>query len=254
VRFPRRLGSVAGIELEAHWSLLLLLGWVVLQAVEAGHGGFALISGAFLLTAVGTSVVAHELGHALVARAFGVPTRRIVLSAIGGVAQLEGRLPGPRAELWIALAGPAVSLVLAAIFAATGWALDALPGLLPAVAGVFAGALATLNAMLGVFNLVPAFPMDGGRVLRAFLARRGDPLRATAIAVRVGRVLAALAAGWGLWQQHFALVVVAAFVWLSGTAELHAERRRAAAAHSFGAPWPRSGWRVVSFSVKTPRA
>jgi Zn-dependent protease len=186
-------------------------------------------------------VVLHELGHALMARYFGIGTRDITLYPIGGVARLDRMSERPAEELLIALAGPAVNLVLVLLlspFVVTA----AVTGLLggdgtavsvaeEAVALVarFLGALWLSNLMLLIFNLLPAFPMDGGRVLRALLSAGLGLLRATEIAANVGMVVAVImgVVGGVVWH-NFMLVILAAFVYFAGQQELLALRRREA--------------------------
>jgi Zn-dependent protease len=203
-----RLGKIFGFPIRIHWSFIGLLAVAFLF-----QGG---VAGLSLVLLVAASVLAHELGHALVARRLNVRVSEIGLHFFGGAAQMADRPRTRRAEIAIALAGPAVSFVLAA----TGHGLAAVTGL--AAFTVFGW----VNVMLGAFNLLPAFPSDGGRVLRAWLAGRFGFLRATELAVTVGRVicvaLAVLGIAWGAYQ----LVVVAAALWLFGTGELAAARRR----------------------------
>ena len=194
------LGRIAGIRVGLNWSLLpifLLLAWslagVLLPSAAPGFAGWGYWTFALLATAAFYgSLLAHELGHALLARRHGVRTERIVLWLLGGVAQLEGDAPDPGAELQVAAAGPAVSFALAAIGAAAAWLLAHLGVSALMVAAV--GWLAGINVLLGLFNMLPAFPLDGGRILRAVLwARWRDRGRATAVAAKVGRF-----AGFGL--------------------------------------------------------
>jgi Zn-dependent protease/CBS domain-containing protein len=215
-----RIGTIAGIELHVHISLLVILGWLFFAQLALGHGTeHALISLA-LLVAVFAIVVVHELAHALVARRYGCATRDITLWAIGGVARLERVPDRPRHELAVALAGPAVNLVLAAVLALAlalaGGSLD--PEALGESGGSFATKLLWVNVSLAVFNLIPAFPMDGGRVLRAILAMRYDRVRATAIAARVGQRLAWVFGALGLLYNPM-LLVIAVFVWIAAAAE-----------------------------------
>jgi len=188
------LGRFRGISVGVNWSLVpvfVLVAWslatTLLPSAAPGHAGwgywlFALLTAA----AFYASLLAHELGHALLARRHGVGVRGIVLWVFGGVAQLEGDTPSPRAELELAAAGPAVSLALAAAGLGAAAALAALRADSLLVAAV--GWLGAINALLAVFNLLPAFPLDGGRILRSLLWWRwGDRERATAAAARVGR-------------------------------------------------------------------
>lgn len=223
MKWSWKLGRFAGIDTYVHATFLLLLGWAAWSAWTGAGTGLAVAYGVLFLLAVFGSVLLHELGHALTARRYGIRTRRIVLSPIGGIAQLEGMPRRPRQELAVALAGPAVNFVLAAglwlvlpLFASAPFVFELLGGVLVA------------NLMLGTFNLLPAFPMDGGRALRAFLAERKGSLQATEIAARVGRVLAVAMGIAGLWWGNLVLTLVAAFVWFAAGAERRAARIDAA--------------------------
>ncbi len=209
------VGRVFGIPVKIHATLVLVLALLVYAFVDADEGAWAWLTPTFLVVAVFASVLAHELGHALTARTFGVLTREIILLPIGGVAMLENPPDVPRQELWIAVAGPLTSLALALVTAAA-WLGSGL--VLSARVGVLAE-LAAVNAVLGVFNLIPAFPMDGGRVLRALLALRMGPMRATRIAARIGRVIAAVLVVYGLLDGELMLALVGGFVFVAGGAE-----------------------------------
>jgi len=215
------LGRVAGIQLRIHATFFILLAWMALvYGRETGTLGGA-VAGVVFTIAVFASVVLHELGHALTARRFGVDTRDITLLPIGGVARLEAIPKNPAQELAIALAGPAVTLAITLVLgmAVRLTARSVLPpeaGL--ATAAGFVVELMWVNAMLLVFNLLPAFPMDGGRVLRALLAMRMSYLRATRIAARAGRAFALLFGMLGVIYDPL-LVLVALFVWLGAAAE-----------------------------------
>ena len=204
-----RLGKVAGIEIGVHWSLAIvfvLIVWTLAGQVfpamvpDQPQSAYWLISVlAVLLFYV--SLLSHEMGHALVARRLGVKVEGITLWIFGGVARLGGDAATAGAEAKIAIAGPVVSLVLAVAFGAITVALDANG---PALIEGGCAWLAFSNATLLLFNLVPAFPLDGGRILRAWLWRRdGDRYRATATAARLSRRFAFLMMGLG----------VVAFIW-----------------------------------------
>ena len=221
------LGRPFGIEVRVHWLFVALLAFLLFFG-----GG---LSSAVLVTCVFGFVVLHELGHSLVARRYGVGVRSITLLPIGGVAQLEGRPPTPTAELWIALAGPLVNIALAiilfplAILAGTPRAGEGSGGLafgLNALGSLsfLLAALVSINVGLALFNLLPAFPMDGGRVLRALLAKRVGMLEATRRAARVGRWLAALMAIAGVLLGRPMLLFIAAFVYVAGSQEEAAVR------------------------------
>lgn len=215
------LGHVAGIELRVHATFLILLAWMALLYGRDTGTVAGAATGVVFTIAVFASVVLHELGHALTARRFGVGTRDITLLPIGGVARLESIPEKPTQELAVALAGPAVTLAIAVVLYVvlriSG--ITAAPPATGAVTGQgFVAELLWVNATLLVFNLLPAFPMDGGRVLRALLALRMNYLRATQIAARAGRAFALLFGILGLVFSPF-LVLIALFVWLGAAAE-----------------------------------
>lgn len=199
------IGRLFGIPIRVHYTLFILLGLLLLFSGSASGGAYGLLIAALLFG----SVLVHELGHALVARRYGVGTREIVLLPIGGAAMLSDEPSRPVHELLIALAGPLVSLGLAV----GAWLIHlALPLAL-------LSDLVVINLMLGLFNLVPAFPLDGGRMLRAGLAVRMGGLRATRVAARVGRLIAVGFVVVGFVYGYVMLAFVGAFVFIAATAE-----------------------------------
>ncbi len=169
------IGRISGIPIRLHWSFLILMVGFVAQSWWAGGFAQVLTTGT-LMTGLFTSVLLHELGHALTAQAYGIRTRDITLYPFGGAAALENMPNDPLKEMVVALAGPAMNLALAAGLG-LGWA----------IAGWWAlAALAMVNLLLGLSNLIPAFPMDGGRVLRAALASKMGWLPASKLAIRIG--------------------------------------------------------------------
>ena len=189
------LGRIRGIRIGLNWSLLpifFLLAWSLadslLPAAAPGFASWGYWVFALLTTAAFyASLLAHELAHALVARRHGVNVKGIVLWVFGGVAQMENDSPNPRAELELTAAGPATSFALAAAGLLLAWILS-LAGASQLLVSSLRW-LGAINGLLAVFNLLPAFPLDGGRILRAALWRRwGDRMRATATASRVGRI------------------------------------------------------------------
>ena len=199
------VARVAGIQIRAHWSVLLisaLLTWGLAQGiVPAASPGtpLALIWGASAVAALLliASLTAHELAHSLLARRRGVAVEGITLWVFGGVSHIRGDWGSARTEMLVAAAGPAVTAGLAAVFTGMAFALNALAA--PALLVLIAAWLAGVNVLLLVFNLVPAFPLDGGRILRGLLwARSGDRVRATITAARAGRVFAFALAALGL--------------------------------------------------------
>lgn len=212
-----KLGTAFGIGIYVHWTFMLLPVLVLLNT--AGLGSLAATLFLMLLTlAVFGCVVLHELGHALMARYFGIPTYDITLYPIGGVARLARMSERPWEEFSIALAGPAVNVLIAAVLGAALAATDLL------TPGNFLFELLAANIMLAVFNLLPAFPMDGGRVLRALLALRLGTLRATEIAAALGTGMALLFFAIGFWHASFMLLAL--FVFFMGQQELLATRQR----------------------------
>lgn len=199
--FPSfRLGTLFGFPIRTNLSFLLLLGAVFLWM--GGTLGVAIA----LMTAA--SVVVHELGHALTARRLGIAVSGIEMHIFGGVAQIAPA-QSPRDEILVSAAGPAVSLALAAV----GFGLGVLTGV-----QVFA-LFGSVNLVLGLFNLLPAFPSDGGRILRALLARRYGLVRATDLAVSVGRFVCAGLVALALVEGSLQLALVAGVLWLMGGAE-----------------------------------
>jgi Zn-dependent protease/CBS domain-containing protein len=195
---------------------------LVYLAVVAGTANEGPIYYVLYFSGIFSSVLIHELAHALVARRFGISTREIVMLPIGGLAVLE-RQPGPWQELWIAMAGPAVNLGLAILyFSFTSF--EVVSSRIYLNQDAFADhnllhVLGRANLMLGLFNLLPAFPMDGGRILRALLALRIDRARATRWAVFVGRGIAFTLCIFGLLNGFYWLVFISAFVLLGAVQE-----------------------------------
>jgi Zn-dependent protease/CBS domain-containing protein len=229
-----RVGRLAGIDIFVHVTFLLLLGWIALSGFAATGDTAAALVGVLLTGAVFFIIVLHELGHALAARRYGIPTRDITLLPIGGVARLERVPDRPGQELVVALAGPAVNVALALILLplSTVRSLADLGRVLTG-GGTVADYLLAVNVGLVLFNLLPAFPMDGGRVLRALVAMRLGATRATRVAGRVGQGMAVLfflvgagaASQFGLGVSP-TLMLLAVFVWIGAREEAAAMRTR----------------------------
>ncbi len=220
-RIPGSVGvfSVFGVPVRFHFTFLLLVIFLVMVAARESQsaGGNAIFIGALF-----ASVLLHEIGHAVVARGLGVRTLEIVMFPIGGLARLE-KNPPARSELWIALAGPAVNfliagVLLAAVVARSG-RLVGLEAFTESVDSSLLEQIAYGNLILAVFNLLPAFPMDGGRVLRSILAIWRPEEEATRIASRAGRLLAAGMGLYGLISAQFMLLFIAFFVYLGASQE-----------------------------------
>lgn len=237
MKWSWRLGRIAGIGIYVHATFPLLLAWVALSQAGSGSTAAGVAFALVMILAVFAIVVAHELGHALMARRYGIGTRDITLLPIGGIARLERMPREPRQELAIALAGPAVNVVLALVC----WGLlrlvangDTLMVLTEDAGRIdLRSALSQLlvvNVWLLVFNLLPAFPLDGGRALRALMAwRSGDFARATVAAARIGRVFALLFGIVGIFVvRNPFLVIIALFVWLAAAGEAQSAQTSAA--------------------------
>lgn len=227
------LGRLAGIKVFVHWTFLLIIGYIIVVGVREGLDIIGIIFMVILLFAIFGCVTLHELGHALAARRYGIDTIDITLLPIGGVARLENIPEKPKEELVVAIAGPMVNVVIAAVLlpiylllSEHDLALSTLNAL-PFNFLTFIGTLIWVNVMLIVFNAIPAFPMDGGRVLRALLAMRMNRLKATNIAARVGQFIAVLFiiqgitgafSFLGIAQNPF-LILIGAFVYFGAMSE-----------------------------------
>lgn len=224
MRWSITVARVGETVVRVHVTLVAFLAWYAWSGFRlAGVAGA--IDQFLFLSLLFVSVLLHEFGHIFAARRFGIPTPDVLLTPIGGVARI-GRMPDrPSQELVIAIAGPAVTLLLALALAALVTARG--EGLAPLWHGDVPlwSALCWANAILLTFNLIPAFPMDGGRVLRALLASRIGMVRGTRIAARIGQVIAVALAVVGL-QYNVFLVLIAAFVFLGAEAELEAAQTR----------------------------
>jgi stage IV sporulation protein FB len=216
--FP--IGRLFGSEIRIHVTFLLLLAWIGISHYTQG-GAQAAVQGIAFILALFACVVAHEFGHALAARRYGIRTPDITLLPIGGLARLERMPEKPGQEIVVAIAGPLVNVVIAAVlilFLGTRFDLGALQQLdNPTVD--FVMRLASVNIFLVMFNLIPAFPMDGGRVLRALLALWYPRTQATNIAARIGQALAFVFGFVGLIGGNPLLIFIAIFVYLAATAE-----------------------------------
>ncbi|HET8650280.1 MAG TPA: site-2 protease family protein [Gemmatimonadales bacterium] len=220
MRWSYRIGRIAGTDLKVHLTFLLLLAFFAWEGYQVG-GAAGAVTESLLILAIFACVAFHEFGHILMARRFGIRTPDILLLPIGGVARLEKIPDEPRRELAIALAGPAVTLAIAVVLylvlLATGQTIteESLNE-----QGPFLVQLMAINVFLLLFNLIPAFPMDGGRVLRSLLATRMGLVRATKTAAAVGQMLAI---GFGLVAIFMAfnpiLLLIAVFIYFGAGAE-----------------------------------
>ena len=224
-----KLLKVKGIDIKVHLTFVLILIWAAYRwSVSTGEGMQGALFGIVATLLLFLSVTLHELGHSLQALKYGVKVRNITLVPMGGLAQMESIPEDPNKELRIALAGPLVNFAIAALLIGLGALLDAralisFDDLIESLGRVsWSGLLAYLtstNIILGLFNLIPAFPMDGGRILRALLARKMDHAKATRIAAQIGQGLALLMGLWGFMSGSWTLVLIAIFVWMGAGQE-----------------------------------
>lgn len=229
MKWSWKLTRLAGIDVYVHATFFILLAWIALSYWMVKGSLAAVIEGVGFIVALFGCVVLHELGHALMARRYSIQTRHITLLPIGGVAALERMPADPRQEIAVALAGPAVNLLIALglwLWLASTGALTPLEQL-SLTGGPFLERLLVVNLFLAGFNLLPAFPMDGGRVLRAALAMRTDRIHATRTAASIGQGLALWLGFIGLFYNPF-LIFIALFVWIGAAAEAGMEQMKSA--------------------------
>jgi Zn-dependent protease len=215
-----KLGRAFGINIFVHWTFLLLVAFVLVNNWQLGGSALAVHSVILLLAAFGC-VVLHELGHALAARHFGIPTLDITLYPIGGIARLARMSEKPFEEFCIAVAGPAVNALLAALLiipVCLSW--QASTTIEQAPKGNLLFGLLLINVILLLFNMLPAFPMDGGRVLRALLVIPVGRLKATQLAANLGAVFAVLFVVWGIASFNPMPLLVGFFAFIAGRQEL----------------------------------
>ncbi|MGO8737226.1 MAG: site-2 protease family protein [Terriglobia bacterium] len=220
MRWSWRIGTIAGIGVYVHATFVLLILFILGVYLHQGRTMEGALAGTLFILVIFACIVLHELGHALAARKYGIQTRDITLLPIGGLARLERMPDVPIQELWVALAGPAVNAVIAGAL----YAGELFAGISPQVqpfhwlGGNFLNRLMVVNLWLLAFNLIPAFPMDGGRVLRAILATRLEYTRATVLASRIGQAIAYVFGFVGLFTDPF-LLFIALFVWMGAEQE-----------------------------------
>ncbi|HEY1362685.1 MAG TPA: site-2 protease family protein [Xanthobacteraceae bacterium] len=242
------IGTIAGTVVRVHITFLLFLGWIFAASWASGGPQAAWVGLAFMVLLF-ACVLAHEFGHIFTARAFGVATPDVVLLPIGGVARLERIPEEPSEEFLIAIAGPLVNVAIAgALVLIAGAQLSSDLHAVESPHGSIIDKLASVNLFLAVFNMIPAFPMDGGRVLRALLASRMGYVRATEIAAFVGQGVAFALGFVGLFYNPM-LIFIAIFVYLAAASEAHLVAIRAM---SRGIPV--SAAMMTQFATLTPQA
>ena len=223
------MGKLAGIDVFIHFTFFLLLAWIAFIHYSQNQSVGAALTGIIFILVVFACVVLHELGHALTAKKYGIKTRDIILLPIGGVARLEKMPDKPKQELWVALAGPAVNIVIAALLGIYLYVTNSFTpiGQLATATATFAERIMAVNIFLVVFNMIPAFPMDGGRVLRALLATRLPYPKATQYAATLGQGIAVLFGIVGLFYNPL-LLFIAFFVWIGAAQETRLTQMKSA--------------------------
>lgn len=235
------IARIGGTELRVHWTFSLILAWgAVIYGLGSGNFMLGALYGVLVMILLFVCVTLHEFGHALAARRYNIRVPSITLLPIGGVASLERAPERPQQEFVIAIAGPLVNILLALLLLPVALALN--PGTVGTAlsdpGAVLAAAqrpgltnlvnyMLAVNLMLALFNLIPAFPMDGGRILRSILAIFMGNVRATRTAVLVGRLVAVPMAIWGIMTGNILLLLIAFFVYVGGGAEREAVESRA---------------------------
>lgn len=227
MKWSWKIARIADIDVFVHATFFFLVAWFGYQYWRMFGTVAAVLDGMAYIIALFSCVVLHEFGHALTARRYGIKTQHITLLPIGGLAAMEKLPEDPMQEIKVALAGPAVNVVIAALL----WLWLNITGVevgkeeLMATGGPFAFRLMIVNILLVVFNLLPAFPMDGGRVLRAALALRMSHQQATAKAAMIGQNFAIIFGVLGLFYNPF-LLLIAVFLWFGAGAENAAEQTK----------------------------
>lgn len=220
MKWSFKLARFFDIDIYVHQTFFLLLLWFGFTEYQSRGTLLAALEGIFFITALFSCVVLHEYGHALTARRFGIKTKHITLLPIGGVASMEKIPEKPYQELLIALAGPAVNILIAIIlYIFLKLAPDIGQQLQISGGGSWLFNLLVVNIFLAVFNLIPAFPMDGGRILRAALAMKMQYANATLWTSNIGKFFAILFAVYGFYSHQYMLALIAIFLWLGATGE-----------------------------------
>jgi Zn-dependent protease len=223
------LGSVAGIQIEVHVTFVIALAWVVLLMARRGATTSTLLTVLFFALGIAGSVLLHELGHALMAKRFGLKTREISLTPMGGFSNIDEMPEVPKVQLLVVLSGPIVTLLVSAAFFALAAATSGISEMraYDDPAAHLPSQLAWFNLVMGIYNLLPIFPMDGGRALRAALAWKLPYVRATHFASRVAQALSIVLAVAGL-EYGPVFLLTSVWIWMSARREVKEVRTRVA--------------------------
>lgn len=222
MKYSLMLGNVFGIKVQIHWTFLILLSWIIISNWQSGSGVEQTVWSVLFILTLFLCVTLHEFGHALAAKRFGIKTKDITLLPIGGLARLESIPEKPKEELIVAIAGPLVNIVIVSLlYPLVHLTTDITTSIkqLTAISSEnFLFNLMFINLWLAVFNLIPAFPMDGGRVLRALLSFKMERHKATYVAARVGQIFAIGFVLLGLYSNPF-LIIIGLFIAFGAQAE-----------------------------------
>lgn len=226
MRANLNLGSISGIKIKIHWTFFLLIAWIVFDELKRGGNAESILFNIAFVLAVFLCVVLHELGHALTAKRFGIKTEKITLLPIGGMASFDKIPESPKQELLIVIAGPLVNVAIAILLYLLIPVEELFNQSFTDAYGIFASFsfqnflffLFIVNVGLALFNMIPAFPMDGGRLLRALLALKMDRAKATQIAASIGQFIAVVFLLIGLLYNPF-LIFIALFIFLGAYGE-----------------------------------
>jgi Zn-dependent protease/CBS domain-containing protein len=227
-----KIGRFSGIDVRVHWTFFLLVAFFAFVGYQTSGSVVGALTSTLVIVVLFLCVLLHEFGHSLVAQRLGLEIRSITLLPLGGVSNLESLPEKPADEVKITLAGPLVNVVLAPIFFGVGLLLGAVPRMPANVitgigsVGEFFFYLGYLNVVLAVFNLIPAFPLDGGRILRALLATRLGAVRATDISSIVGQLFAIAFFLIGILGGNFLLALIAVFIYFGATGEAQMVRQQ----------------------------
>jgi Zn-dependent protease len=227
-----KIVNISGIPVQIHWSFSLLFFWIYFEGIRNELEWGEMLAFTVLLLTLFVCVVFHEFGHALAARHYGVSTKDITLSPIGGAARLNKLPDRPLHEFIIAVAGPAVNLIIAGVLvlAMWGFSISLVPELASNPMKVFSNSanffqlILILNVFLALFNLIPAFPLDGGRMLRAVLSVKLGRLTATRIASLIGRIIAMVLLGFAIYHGDFLFALLSLFVFFMAAHEYYMVR------------------------------
>ncbi|GAA4280964.1 site-2 protease family protein [Gaetbulibacter aestuarii] len=226
MRANLQIGHIGGINILVHWTFIFLIIWIVVSELYRGGDATSILFNIIVLIGIFASIILHELGHALVAKRFHIQTEKITLLPIGGMASFKRMPKSPKKEFLVSMAGPLVNLIIAIflyysipvkVYFQMNFT-EAFEFLMNFSLSSFLFYLFAANAVLFIFNLIPAFPMDGGRMLRALLAMKMSRIKATRIATSVAHIIAVLFLFSGLLYNPF-LVIIAIFIFFSAFAE-----------------------------------